>query len=202
MFVEPDRVVARLAAPTRVRGRLQLRPLAEPRARRARGARPGAALVPRRGDRDAGRRARSGRWSRSPGTRCISAPDAGTARRRAAGARVHDQRRQLAERDDAARARDPARPLGARAAALRRADLVLGGAQRRASTRRRSSRPSRRARRVGDPAHARRRSCRACRRPPRSTRTRSTTLFFAGARRAAIARRPARAIAGRDPARS
>ena len=36
-----------------------------------------------------------------------------------------------AQRDDAPRARDPARPLGARAAALRRPDLVVGGAQRR-----------------------------------------------------------------------
>src|SRR5678816_2116905 len=48
------------------------------------------------------------------------------ARRGAAGPRVHDQRRQLAERDDTPCARHPAGALRARAAALRRHDLALG----------------------------------------------------------------------------
>ena len=85
-----------------------LRPLAQPRARRARGARPGAGVVPRRGDRDPGRRADQGAGHdrRQPGDQRARRR---AARRGAARARVHDQRRQLAQRDDAPRARDPAR---------------------------------------------------------------------------------------------
>ena len=52
------------------------------------------------------------------------------ARRGAADARRDDQRRQLAQRDHPPRPRDPARPLAARAAALRRGALGLRGAQR------------------------------------------------------------------------
>ena len=111
-----------------------------PRARRARGARSRAGLVPRRGDRHAGRRSdpRAVHGRRQPG-----ALDARRrpARRRARRARLHDQRRQLAERDDAPRRRDPARALAARAAAPRRPDLEVRGRQRARTTRRRSSRP-------------------------------------------------------------
>ena len=64
------------------------------------------------------------------GNPVISVARRGPARRGAARARVHDQRRQLPQRDDAPRARDPARAVAARAAALRRADLDVGGAQR------------------------------------------------------------------------
>ena len=52
--LEPDRVVARESHAARVRERLRVRALEQPRARRARGAGPGADLVPGRGDRHAG----------------------------------------------------------------------------------------------------------------------------------------------------
>ena len=62
---------------------------------------------------------------------------------------MHDQRRQLAERDHAPRARDPARALAARAAALRRAASGAGPARsggnwidRRSSRRRPTARTS------------------------------------------------------------
>ena len=117
---------------------------------------------------------------RQPGD--LSAPDAGAARRRAPDARVHDQRRQLPQRDDAPRARDPARALRARAAALRRADLVVGDAQRRATSRRRCSRRRRPPARVGDP-HPARRAGRRHARTTRSTCRRSTTASSPRSRR-------------------
>ena len=100
---EPDRVVAGVAAAARVRERLHAAPLALARARRARGARPGAGLVPRGGDRDARARGRSARSITIAGNPVISRARRREARRRAARARVHGQRRQLAERDDAPR---------------------------------------------------------------------------------------------------
>ena len=67
---QPDRVVRwrRCPNPQWADG-VHVRPVAQPGARRARGARPGPGVVPRRGDRHAGRRASSRRWSRSPATR-------------------------------------------------------------------------------------------------------------------------------------
>src|SRR3989441_1269967 len=74
--------------------------------------------LPRRGDRDAGRGAgpRAGHDRRQPGAQHAErrAP-----RARARGARLHGEPRHLPERDDAPRRRDPARPLAARAVALR-----------------------------------------------------------------------------------
>ena len=64
------------------------------------------------------------------------------ARRGARRARLHDQRRQLAERDDPPRRRDPPRPVAARAAAPRRPDLELRGRQRGQLLAGRSSRPT------------------------------------------------------------
>ena len=108
------------------------RPAEEPRARPARGARRAAGRVPRRGDRDAGRRARSARSSPSPATRSLSTPERRPARARARVARLHGEPRHLPERDDAARARHPAGPLAARAAALRRRALAARDPQLRA----------------------------------------------------------------------
>jgi len=65
------------AADARPRGRrVQLRPLAEPGARRPRGARPRAGVMPGRGDRHPPGRGRSGRCSRWPGTPCSRRPAA------------------------------------------------------------------------------------------------------------------------------
>ena len=113
------------------------------------------------------------------GNPVISAPDAGAARRGAARARVHDQRRQLAERDDAPRARDPARAVRARAAALRRADLVVGGAQRGQRSPPPSSRRADRPRGVGDPARGSAAILAGTRGRRRRRRRDSTTCFFA-----------------------
>ena len=167
MFPRPGGVVASptLPMPELDRRRAELRPLEQPGARRARGARPGAGVVPGRGDRHARRRARSGRCSRSPATRCFARPSGDRLDDGAGRARLHDQRRQLAQRDHPPRPRDPARAVAARAAPLRRpasgssrcgsaancspADLPAG------------RRP---ARGVGDPHPPRRRLPRACRR--------------------------------------
>ena len=75
--LEPDRVVADVAA-RRPSSRTASRShrWRSARARRARGARPGAGLVPGRGDRDAGRRARSRRSITIAGNPVLSAPDA------------------------------------------------------------------------------------------------------------------------------
>lgn len=104
------------------------RPVA-PGPRCARGDGPGAALVPGRGDRHAGRRAGQGtrHHRRQPGPLGAGRR---TARCRPAAARRHDQHRQLPERDDPPRPRDPPRALAARAAARGRGDLdvlVAGG---------------------------------------------------------------------------
>ena len=61
MFANPVAWSMTHAAAARPAARLRVRSLAEPRPRRARGARPGPALVPRRGDRDARATARSAR---------------------------------------------------------------------------------------------------------------------------------------------
>ena len=146
--------------------------------RRARGARPGAGLVPRRGDRHAGRRADQGahHHRRQPGDQRArrGAPRGGAAR-----ARVHDQRRQLPQRDDALRARDPARAVAARDAALRRAALGLGRAQRRQLERPGLPAVGRPARRVGDPRPARL----AVRRQARTTTSTSRRSTTAGSPR-------------------
>ena len=86
------------------------RSVAHAGARRARGARPGPAVVPRRGDRHPGRGPDQGphHHRRQPGA--VGARRR-AARRRAADARRHDQHRQLPERDHAARPRDPARTV-------------------------------------------------------------------------------------------
>ena len=71
-----------------------------------------------RGDRSRRARAGSGRWSRSPATRCSPRPmaAASTPRWRA---RLHGRDRHLPQRDDPARRPDPAADLGARARPLR-----------------------------------------------------------------------------------
>ena len=102
------------------------------------------------------------------------------------------------QRDDAPRARDPARALGARAAALRRADLVVGGAQRGQVLAARSSSRSPDARTSG-------RSCSTLaailqrRGARRDRRARARRALLRRARRAASRSCRARAIAGRDP---
>ena len=69
-----------------------------------------------------------GARSPSPATRSSACPTRRASRRRCR-ARVHDQRRQLPQRDHALRPRDPARAVAARAAALRRAASGAGPAR-------------------------------------------------------------------------
>ena len=132
------------------------------------------------------------------GNPVISAPDAAKLDAALPGARFHAEHRQLAERDHAPRGRDPARPVGARAAALRRADLVVGGAQRR-QVLGAALRPGRAAARVGDPAHARGDPAR--RRPgcDRRARARPAVLRRSrGGHRAGAGLADPRARSGRD----
>ena len=86
----------------------ELRPLEDPGARRARGARPRAGVVPGRGDRHAGRGPDPGAVHRRRQPGAVDARRR-PARRGAGRARLHDQRRQLAQRDDPPRRRHPAR---------------------------------------------------------------------------------------------
>ena len=80
---QPDRVVVGAPPEPRPRRRRRVRALAQPRPRRARGARPGAGVVPGRGDRHPGRRARSRRSDhhrRQPGASARPTPDGSTPR--------------------------------------------------------------------------------------------------------------------------
>ena len=105
-------------------------PLAQPRARRARGARPGADLVPRRGDRDAGPGPDPRARSRSPAIPVLSAPDAAKLDAALPGLEcMVSLDNWLNETTRHAHVILPGLSR-ARAAALRRDDLELGGAQR------------------------------------------------------------------------
>jgi len=95
-----------------------LRATDEPRAPSTGGLRGASRRLPRRGDRDAGRGAGpcAHHDRRQPGA---EHPERRPPRARARRARVHGEPRHLRERDDAPRRRHPARPLAARAVALR-----------------------------------------------------------------------------------
>ena len=101
----------------------------QPRARGARGHRRAARLVPRGGDRDAGRgpdpRADHGR--RQPAR---LDPERGPADEGRRGPRLHALDRHLPQRDDPPRRRDPARARSAREVALRPRALPARGPQR------------------------------------------------------------------------
>ena len=91
MFGKPVTEPLTWKADTKVMGEPRVRPLDQPGARRPRGARPGAVLVPGRGDRHAGRGPAQGahHHRRQPGDQ---RPRLGPARGGAAAARVHDLR--------------------------------------------------------------------------------------------------------------
>ena len=76
-------------------------------------------VVPRRGDRDAGRGPDPRAGHASPATRCCRRPTAARLDRALGVARLHGERRHLPQRDDAPRRRDPAAPSAARARPLR-----------------------------------------------------------------------------------
>ena len=151
--------------------------------------------LPGRGDRRRPARARSARCSRSPATRCSRRPNGDRLGRRARHARPHGQRRHLRQRDDAPRRRDPARAR--RRSSASHYDLALYQfAVRNVANYSPPVLPLARgrARRVGDPAAARRRSPPA--RAPTPTSTRSTTFVAGELARRAVA--PAR-LAARGP---
>ena len=134
------------------------------------------------------------------GNPVLSTPGRRPARRRARRARLHDQRRQLDQRDHPPRRRDPPRPVAARAAAPRRPDLefAVGSAAKYS----RAGLPARRrpAARVGDPHPARRRLPRAA--GGRGRRGRHRRRVLRRARRRPRARRRRRCARGYDAGRA
>ena len=147
-------------------------------------------VVPRRGDRHARARARSARCSPSPATRCSRTPGGDRLDDALDRPRLHDQRRQLDQRDHPPRRRDPARPVAARAGPPRRPDLAVRRGQRRQVLG--ADLPARRrpAPRVGDPHPARRPVPGAA--GGRGRRGRDRRRVLRRARRGARPRRPDR----------